>query len=880
MPVLFNPAAVYADDTYVKLANPTTPPAGDGTGVAFSHDSTYMAVSHVTSPFITIYKRSADNFTKLDNPAILPTGDGQGVAFSSDSTYMAVAHATSPFVTIYKRSADNFTKLDDPATLPTSTGHGVAFSPDSNYLAVTCQNPPYVTIYKRSADNFTKLDDPTNLPAANSWGVAFDPGSTYLAVAHVGSPFTTIYKRSADNFTKLDDPATTPTGNGMGVAFNHDSTYLAVAHSISPRVTIYKRSADNFTKLDNPATLPTGDGQGVAFSHDSAYMAVAHGNTPYVTIYNRSSDNFTKMDNPATLPTGTGKGVAFSHDSTYMAVAHTTSPYVSIYKETASPIFVSAATDVAGTTISITFNKAIANPAGKHAEFTYKVNGGLAQNFSAAALNADPTRIDLTCAGTAIAFGDVVTVSYTKGTVLAADGGVLDSFVDQAVTNNMAAPPTFVSAATNTAGTIITITFSKNMANPAGKHAQFTYKVNAGLAQNFSAAALNADPTKIDLTCAGTAIAFGDVITVSYTAGDVVAADGGILASFVDQAVTNNMPGPPAFASAATNAAGTVITITFSKNMADPAGKHAQFTYKVNAGAAQNFSAAALNADPTKIDLTCAGTAIAFGDVVTVSYTAGDVVAADGGVLATFVDQAVTNNVGAPPVIAAFTPTSGIGGTTVVITGVNFTGATVVTFAGTPAASFTVNSDTQITAIAGSGASGPITVTTPRGTATSAASFTFMAAGPNLLLTTTTGGSGAASTSTPSNPVSLPNIQVQSAALYSSRVAPGTPVSITATAVNRGTANGSVSIKVYVNGEVDASQGITIASGKSTPLTFTISRSEPGTYTVYVGSINAGSFVVDQFADPNIILYVSAALLLASFVMGVLYITGRRQYRY
>ena len=50
--------------------------------------------------------------------------------------------------------------------------------------------------------------------------------------------------------------------------------------------------------------------------------------------------------------------------------------------------------------------------------------------------------------------------------------------------------------------------------------------------------------------------------------------------------------------------------------------EQAQFKYKIGGGDDQPFSAAALNADTTKIDLTTSGTTIAHGDTVTVSYTA------------------------------------------------------------------------------------------------------------------------------------------------------------------------------------------------------------------------------------------------------------------
>ena len=69
------------------------------------------------------------------------------------------------------------------------------------------------------------------------------------------------------------------------------------------------------------------------------------------------------------------------------------------------------------------------------------------------------------------------------------------------------------------------------------------------------------------------------------------------------------------------------------------------------------------------------------------------------------------------PVINSFTPTTASDGGNVTISGVNFTGATSVSFGGTPAKSFSVASGTQINAVVGAGKSGPVTVTTPLGSA-------------------------------------------------------------------------------------------------------------------------------------------------------------------
>ena len=81
------------------------------------------------------------------------------------------------------------------------------------------------------------------------------------------------------------------------------------------------------------------------------------------------------------------------------------------------------------------------------------------------------------------------------------------------------------------------------------------------------------------------------------------------------------------------------------------------------------------------------------------------------------------------PVINSFAPASGPVGTPVVIAGANFTGASAVQFGGV-AATYTVDADSRISATVPAGAAtGPIAVTTPVGTGTSAGQFK-VTAGP------------------------------------------------------------------------------------------------------------------------------------------------------
>jgi len=77
------------------------------------------------------------------------------------------------------------------------------------------------------------------------------------------------------------------------------------------------------------------------------------------------------------------------------------------------------------------------------------------------------------------------------------------------------------------------------------------------------------------------------------------------------------------------------------------------------------------------------------------------------------------------PTISSFSPSSGKVGTSVVITGTGLTQTSKVTFGGVTTTTFTVNSDTQVTATVPTGAiTGKIVITSTGGTVTSSGTFT------------------------------------------------------------------------------------------------------------------------------------------------------------
>jgi len=142
------------------------------------------------------------------------------------------------------------------------------------------------------------------------------------------------------------------------------------------------------------------------------------------------------------------------------------------------------------------------------------------------------------------------------------------------------------------------------------------------------------------------------------------------------------------------------------------------------------------------------------------------------------------------PAISSFLPTSAGPGMSVVITGTNFTGATAVSFGGTAAASFVVNSATQITAVvAAGGSSGNVSVTTSCGTAT-LAGFTFVPAPTITSFTPASGYIGNTITITGTNFTGATTVTFGGTAAASYTVVSATTI----TAVLGSGATGSVSV--------------------------------------------------------------------------------------
>jgi len=137
--------------------------------------------------------------------------------------------------------------------------------------------------------------------------------------------------------------------------------------------------------------------------------------------------------------------------------------------------------------------------------------------------------------------------------------------------------------------------------------------------------------------------------------------------------------------------------------------------------------------------------------------------------------------------------------------------------------------------------------------------------------------SGGVNTLNLTNPsLVMSNIVVQSATIAATKISPGEKIDISASVVNKGGSNGTSKVTLYIDGQEAESKGITLSSGEATQVHFSVSRNDPGTYTVYVNGVSAGNFAVDPFTNNDILIYGIIALF-AIGIVGVLYLVVKKR---
>jgi hypothetical protein len=222
------------------------------------------------------------------------------------------------------------------------------------------------------------------------------------------------------------------------------------------------------------------------------------------------------------------------------------------------------------------------------------------------------------------------------------------------------------------------------------------------------------------------------------------------------------------------------------------------------------------------------------------------------------------------PTIASFTPTLAGTGTTVTITGTNFTGATDVKFGGVSATSFNVVSSTSISAVVASGASGAVTVTGPGGTGT-LAGFTLIGAPTITSFTPTSSVSGGTVTITGTNFVGVTAVSFGGTSATSFNVVSST--SITAV-VASGT---SGLVLVTATGGTATLAGFTFIPPAPTITSFTPTTAASGATVTIMGTNFTGATTVSfggtAATSFNVLSSTSITAVVASGASGIVSVT-------
>jgi uncharacterized repeat protein (TIGR02059 family) len=297
--------------------------------------------------------------------------------------------------------------------------------------------------------------------------------------------------------------------------------------------------------------------------------------------------------------------------------------------DTSGPSFVSAATNTAGTEITLTYSETLGGTMAPRGAFAVTV-GGVSCSINSAIRSG--STVELTLASCSIASGQEVTVAYTDPSVSNDSTAVQDAAGNDAatlaatsVTNNStvdATSPTFVSAAVNSAGTTVTLTYSEALSATTAAGSDFAVTVG-GVSRSVSSVAVSG--STVVLTLASPAVVSGQAVSVAYTdptggndTNAVQDAAGNDAATLAATSVTNNADSvSPTFSSATTNAAGTEVTLTFGEVLSATTAAASAFSVVVN-GTPVTPSSVTISGSSVVLAVS---PAIQVGDTVSFTYT-------------------------------------------------------------------------------------------------------------------------------------------------------------------------------------------------------------------------------------------------------------------
>ena len=302
------------------------------------------------------------------------------------------------------------------------------------------------------------------------------------------------------------------------------------------------------------------------------------GSTVVLTLASPAVESGQSVSVAYTDPTGSNDTNALQdsagNDAATLAATSVTN---SSTVDTTGPTFVSAATNVAGSSVTLTFSESLSATTAGAGAFSVVVNGS-AITPSSVSVSGSTVVLAIT---PAVQTGDAVTFTYTDPTngndtnaVQDTSGNDVGSISSTLVTNASTTDtrvPTFVSAVTNAAGTTITLTYSEALSAATAVGSDFTVLVG-GVSRSVSGVAVSGSTVVLTLS---SAVGAGQTVSVAYTdptgSNDTNAlqdAAGNDAATLAATSVTNSVPAP---SSGGSPDPGTTTTTTTSTTVAPTA---------------------------------------------------------------------------------------------------------------------------------------------------------------------------------------------------------------------------------------------------------------------------------------------------------------------
>ena len=309
---------------------------------------------------------------------------------------------------------------------------------------------------------------------------------------------------------------------------------------------------------------------------------------------------------------------------------------------------------VSGSSLEFWYDETLDTDAPAASAFTVTVDSS---DVNVDSVSISGRKVTLTLSS-AVAYGDVVTLSYAvPGTDPIQDeaGNDAAALTNESVTNNTPAPPDTTAPVLRTAtvdASTLVLTYDEALDTDVPSASAFTVTAND---TDIAVGSVSISGEKVTLTLSST-VSHGDVVTLSYAVPgtDPIQDEAGNDAvALTNQAVPNNTPDTtaPMFWEASVN--GTSLEFWYDETLDTDAPAASAFTVTVDSS---DVNVDSVSISGRKVTLTLSS-AVAYGDAVTLSYTAPqsnplqDVAGNDA---VNLTNEPVTNNTPAPEVTVSF----------------------------------------------------------------------------------------------------------------------------------------------------------------------------------------------------------------------------------